>query len=410
MVQAKYGKMRMRAQADWGFANIIAPGTFSDATDLLAAEAFLPELLQEEIRTAAFKARFHADFSQGGSRADSKLPIKIPAHGVDASSPVANPVEHPDGMLFAGLLGAPSINGYDAANLVAGSTSSNIKVTSAAGFRVGQALLIPLVAGGYGVGWIKSINTAPAPDEITLIASLSSAAAAAGTIFGSLTYYESLALEPQRHSVQWIGADGAYVVLWDAVTESLKCARGPKAQPMFEASLITGGWDEPGSTTAPAVFTSPFPELGAAIGRFDPTGGSRLLIGGGDVESIACEWEITQGLHPVGRYSAQEGVGRRIVSERMLTLKVRVPVGDIYADFSEIPDVGSSLGVVQIDYSTIPGAAFSLLIPSARVQKKAALTSDGDVQAFDIELKPGPYTGDGATTFAGGSQWRVAFA
>ncbi len=398
--QTRIGRARIRPQTDWGFDNAVAAGSFV-AGDTLGCEVWVPQLVEEALRSETFRGAFHAHRVVGGSRKGVQITVSMPAHGLSSSAPSGEPTRTPDILLFESALGfgAATTAGFDATNLVGG-TAASVQWTDATGLNPGQALLIPL-ASGHSFGWLQTI-TPGTPEELVLVTELSGAPAASGQVFGSYGVALSTA-QSAPLSLLWVGSRGEQIRLYDGAVSQAQLTREPSGRLMISATLQFGGWIvDAGSGTAPGQYAFGLPDLPAAIGR----NGARVMVDGAAIPLSSFELSITNTLAEAPDIGAREGLGAYVTTDRAVQLTVtgRQP------DVSALRSPGDELGTVQVDCGNTPGKALSLLMPAAVVQEFEPLQDSEGVVGNQLTLAPGNYTGDGSSTEPGNTVFRMAWS
>ena len=397
---AKIGRIRAKAQAAWG----TPASSWADA-NTLDVEAVIPPTTIEALMTQTLRGTWHEPKIKAGARRGASFTLKGYCPGISSTTPSGNPSAHPLGVLTASVLGGAVAGGYTASALTSGGAADSIQFSAGQANTAwgGLAQLIPLVGGSRGIAWLKDV-TAGTPDTATVVLDLPDDPASSGAVYGSYVAYMSKD-QQLPFTVRWQGGDDkACVDFVDCVVSSIKFTFDAGKQPMFEATVLPGYFESKvGSTLGdPGPYAVSYPPMGAAIGRL----GARFVTDGGAMDTDKCELTLTTEWAEVRGHASMEGVARFVATSRKAELSLTYAATDL----SNWGSPGDNAGAVQIDLGVVPGAAMSVLIPSAVITQRSELGDENGVAAFTAKMGPAYYAGDGAGAgVAGQSVVRVAW-
>lgn len=332
--------------------------SFADA-DHISAQAFLPDLVQEELLVEAFRGSFAAHAIEAGSREGSELQITNVLEGLSSSALSADPTATPQSLLLKSVLGSQAAIGYKAA--VAGSGQAVDKVTytdadlTTGWSGMGVLLAVVAATSGRKIAWAKTINTAATPDELVPWINLPGVVTNGSVSYGGLTHWLSL-VQPTPFTAQ-VGlgqSDGAAVFrARDCVCNSVKIDLVGGQLPKATFGIKAGYWSDAG-TWVPAQYAQQYPNLP----MLDVANGSTLSYGGTLTTIPSVSIEMTANME------AARGIGgfaKWIMTDR----EVKVTTTHLLTDFSQITAPGTEVTTgLQIDLCTIPGRAAGLFGPT----------------------------------------------
>jgi hypothetical protein len=255
---------------------------------------------------------------------------------------------------------------------------------------VGDALLIPLAAGGNSWGWVTGVNAATTPHEIT-VTTLAGAPDTTGAIFGARVAYLTTAPSPSALGLQWLGPDAAAAARLVGLSASrYMIDLSPGQEVRFEADTLSlyGLADNTGGPPLPQ--TPIFPQIPDAIGA----NGGRLLLGG----SVYCVQRavLTVEAQQVASrcHSATSGRSAHLRAGPTMTLEVDILVDDDHADQ---PDPGYKPGLLQLDVSTTPGRAVSLIMRVPVLQEMGEPVDLDGIHGRRLVYQSGPVVSAGTS-------------
>lgn len=359
------GKLLIKDQASsWGTAET----SFSDATDLMSCEPFVPGFREEALEQQNFRGGWHAHKVVPGSREGAEVSVSQVLQGLSFTTPTADPGDSPVSRLLKSVLGSSASIGYAAAIESSGQAVDSVKYPdgSLATTWSGMAVLLPVVASPSGrqIAWAKTIDTASTPDALVPYLDLLGVPTNSGVSLGGRTHWLSLS-QPTPFTAQvHLGEAGgnATVRLRDGVCTSAKLTLAANAQPKAEFGMKFGRWDIAGSWT-PGQFADAFPELP----MLDEATGARVEMP--DIALVhqpQIEIEMTADMQPVRKLGA---FAKWVCVSRQVTITV-TSVVDTY---SEIQHPGDLLTQgLQVDLCTVPGRAAGFFAPRPQVQSVSA--------------------------------------
>lgn len=388
------GLLAIKRQAAWG-----TPETSFATTDYLEVTGpIIPPMPRETLEIDSYRPGFTEPERLEGSKAGGSFPFSMPLHGWSASAPGANPSIFPDALLFEAALGGGGADGYS--TTVTGGTAAIPTDSSIPTAHAGYAALYP-ISGGYSWGWnsIVTLNTSS-----DLLADLT-AAPVSGTALGAYVAWLAQAASLPL-TLDWLGTvASAHVRYSDALPSKLTATFQSKQAPTIDAELMFIRWDNIGSGGAPADYAYTYPRVPAFVGE----NGVRVqFAGSAEFCPQKVVIEITQTLEQNECGSAEGGTDQLVLINR----QVRVTVTTNPTDYSATPvtdTVSTVKGALQIDASTLPGRAFSFVLPAPKVISQPALVANGSLLGVTSVYGPGIYSGDTGTTAPADTAARAAF-
>lgn len=387
------GRFRVKEQSGWGTA-----ATPSASDDLEIIVGFLPQTPQETIQPDVLKAGHYEASLQAGVKGGDMPPFSMPLHGWSSATPSGDPTEHPDALLLRLAMGAASQDGYHASDLTTGGDTTTVPLSgNGTDDESGHAILVPLAAGGYGIGWITDHTT-----NTYTVTTLPSSPATSGAIYGSNTIYMTNDSPTNGLTSQWLGADGnSAIVNFDGGVMSATLDLSAGAQPTLEIGWGAHDWTNSGTGGSPSAAAYTYPQLPVATGSH----GSRLVINGTAVKAGATTLTITTEIEAVPDHASAQGKYGWTVARRSMRLDITTASSDL----SSLPSPGDAKNVLQLDVCTTPGRAFSVLMPEAVVIDRAEVTAAGRLVGYRTTYGCDIYTGDTETAAPADTYARIAF-
>jgi len=408
----KVGTLWVRQQSGLGSAEAVSAFQYADQVVDCEPPSWAPA--QEVHHLDALRPDWTEPVVHAGSKEGGTISWKGALYGLDASAPTGDPTKHPWAKLLEQILGHASVTGYDATNL-AGGTASQLNVTDASAWTAGQAVLVPLAAGGYAIAWVKEITDAGPPDTVDLLHDLPSAPDSSGTVYGSVTLDLAAAQgDGAPLSVLWApaGSDDGFMITDGQVTK-ITLDLSPGQVPTYEVE-VRGLWVEQAdlTTLAPADALPTRPAIPVPIQRLG--GDLRLKEGSGsiDTEDVATfQVEITRDVVAVPSHVATEGVVNYGSAMKRVQLSMTTHLPDLDGVTIE---PGADDWIVTFKAGTAPGNVLGLVAPKAQLlQIPGAQDQDG---LFGQQLVYGvAYHGDdvnfagNAAAVPGNTPFRIAF-
>ena len=391
--QSNIGRVRLGKQTAW---NNATPSPAFSALHVVEAEVFLPELSTEILQTEAMRGNYAARRSVDGGKSNITVSLRMPMHGWNSTTPTGDPTssnQHPDALILEYALGASiycparSKTTHSSAG-----TASTTVMASGEALTEGHAMLCPISASAFSVGWSKDVSG----DSVTWAQDLSSAPHASTDGFGSMLQYMDTASPATGLVMHYQGQDAnTDITLSNGMVTACKIIMNPNAQPMIEADLVFGAWSL-GTSGAPGLYEYTLPQLPVAVGN----NGARLMVNNSLNASVfTVELDLAVEYQPVLGHSAAEGISQYIVTNRDATLTVTEPTTNAYNDMNVAG--GTAIGAIQVDLCTTPGRAFSLLLPSAVLENTRTLGDNNGVVGTTSVYKAGYYDDDGSDSAVG---------
>tara|TARA_R100000995_G_scaffold33194_1_gene14934 strand:+ start:774 stop:2018 length:1245 start_codon:yes stop_codon:yes gene_type:complete len=397
--QSNIGRVRLGKQTAWN--NATPSPSFSDI-HVVEAEVFLPELATEVLSTDAMRGNYAARRTVDGGKSNIPVSLRMPLHGWSATAPSSDPTasnQHPDALILEYALGAASyVAGVGSVTHSSAGTAAATVYASGDAISEGKAVLVPISATTYGIGWARDV----AGDTCAWACELPSAAHASTNCKGALLQTMSTASPATGLVMHYQGQDSnTDITLSNGMVTSAKIIMNPNAQPMLEAELVFGAWAL-GTSGAPGLYEYTLPQLPVAVGN----NGARLWVGGDgagggalNASVFTVELDLSVEYQPVLGHSAAEGISQYIVTNRDATLTITEPTTHAYNDMNVAG--GTSVGSIQVDLCTTPGRAFSMLLPSAVLENTRTLGDNNGVVGTTSVYKAGYYDNDGSDSAVG---------
>lgn len=390
------GRLAIKAQtSSWGTAE-----TSFTATDFLEVVGpIVPPMPRETLTVDTYRPGNSAPLRVPGSKAGGTISFTIPMHGISATAPVADPTIHPDALIVKSALGGGSADGYSAT--VTGGTAAVPTDSGIPAAHSGYAALYLLAAAGRSVGW-NSIVTASTSSA--LVAALS-AAPVAGAALGSYTTWLSES-DAAPLTIDWAGSDAtAHIRYIDCLPSKVTITLAAKQQPSMEVEFTFLSWTNVGSGGAPADYAYTYPRLPAFIGA---NGARALFAGGSGICPKTVVIEITQSLEQVECASAIDGVASMAWTDRTMRVSVTTTPSTLAAS-PWTDSAGDTPAALQIDASTTPGRAMSVLLPAPQVAEQGTPVGNGNLLGMTTVYEGRIYSADTGTTAPADTAARIAW-
>lgn len=383
------------------------PGTGSDMYLRILGALDRGPLVQASVEDDSTRQRMADRPRVMTHTSDSSLSVKTNLHGYLASLPVGAPsTPHTDAKLLQYALGGLVSGGYAAA-LSSGSTTTVLKVASAASFVAGQAVAVDVSATAtpsWQVGWIQQVNTGTTPHEITLLQALPAAPAAGKVLYGSHTCYQKDDWGTAASAtLRWRGHSAAdHAVLCGCRPKSCKIDLADRGLPELTMEFMGANLALAGTGGAPATQTWAYPGPQALIGGRCTWGADMatgLALSG---LSIDFGMTVVQDMDPAGAH----GVGGYTVTNRKpkVTFKaVRDFARDVTAFLSQTP------ASFVYTWGSQPGKMVSICVPAAAIAEASKPTDMDGRWGSELTLYAQDYTSDVGVADSADSLLRVAF-
>lgn len=319
----KLGRTYIKQQAAWGSKET----SFADADSVDVQGTFIPALTEEALGQPVQRPRFGASPKQAGSRAGGTVTM---TWVMTNHTPGTAQIEH---KLIADALGV--LQAQAGIGTIANtSTTTQLDVNTGNTVWHGQGALVGLTGGGKQIVWVKDVDTAPTPDEVTITTALAvpdDAVSVGATI--TIAFSEAnLANLPFTLQFQTNETNAGFR-LWDGRVSSLTITANSKQQLQCQATLVFLDAESVNSLTAPA-FTFPRTQLGPNIN-------AKSIDLGTDTEICYASLVITatQALVEAPCNGSDQGVSQLITSDRTVTITERVVATNLYAEAYQAPGV-----------------------------------------------------------------------
>lgn len=402
----KFGRLAIKVQGSgWGTAE-----TSFAAGDYIEAEVGVPVLSQESFRIDPIRAGFEEPEVLGGARI-IELPIRIPfLHGWSMATPSGNPTEHPDALLMRLALGEAYQQGYTAANIASGGSTSSVKFTTGDTNWEGSAILVP-VSGtpGYELVPIGDIDMGATPDAGTPLVTLQRTPLSSGAHYGSNTIWLSTLTPTAPVTLDWVGgADQDHHVRYmDGMVKSVRVVGSAKKPPMLEATLrFTGPRTFPAAGAGLTPYNYAYPAIPPAL----KANGAGVWFNGSWQAVSECSFGVECTLADAEGWGSNEGVIQQVVTDRKVTSTVLLPSVD---DFNnEILAAGADISkLVAILACATPGRSAGWALPAPVLVDTTQFRDRGGLLAVEYTCAPRVYAGDGSVgAGAGNTGARFFFA
>ena len=298
-----------------------------------------------------------------------------------------------------------------AANDVSSATSTAVTVQAASGanYAVGDFACFDDNSSQSQpqLGFIKSI----AGDVLTLFEASGNTASSNDENYGTVTAYLSNA-EPLPLTFRIVGDQTEFGLIYTGcICSGGNITLNANATPILEVEFTCTSreWD---ATIGGLQTSDAFTRLPPIIGN----NGGRIAVGGSQacgLTDVVLSWTNTLKFFECA--SGAEGYNAVKVTERAWSLSYAVPhaSGDSVTDGEHQHEYGFEQGAaasVSITVGTSVGRIMSILCPSWHISEQPTLEDIDGVLYHRLNLRPGEYSGDGASTNAGNSILRIGFA
>ena len=402
-------QIMLAKQGAWGTA---ASPSASDAT-LVECEVVLPTLAQEALTTEAVRGAFHAHRMIAGSKEGVQVSLKMPLHGWSASTPSGNPGAGDvfvDSILMEYALGGVEYGAVGFGQNPSSASVNTYTMTNGSDFAPGYAALVDVdgTNATYGAAFVASVSS----NDVTWHTAVQGAAGDPDAgVYGAINTYLTTGTPTVPLTMVYLGSDSTNkIVLYDGLVTSVKITAAPKPPPTLEATIQCIYWTLSGSGGGVSQYSYGLPMIPATIGA----NGARYCHGGGtgsgatEKKLANAEFEVAISYAPVMNHGSDQGVAQYVVTNREVKLTTEEPLTAVNGTTVLAPGSEIANGI-QLDLSTVPGRACSILIPKAQVQELATLGDTDGIVSASYVYAPIQYTGDGGSSGPNDSLARVAF-
>jgi hypothetical protein len=401
---SKRGRVAIKQQGAWGTAE-----TSFAATDFMEVEApFIVNLEREALQFDSFRPTNADRPTTPGSKTPTEQTFRFMLHGHSTATPSANPTVFPDALLVECALGSGGAQGYNTANLGAG-TPADLETTYTDGQGSanwqGYAVSYPTAA-ARAIAWVKTVTTSGDPDVVDFIDNVR-ANVTTGTAYGSFVAW--LSNEDQLPlTFDYLGSDAnSHFRLFDGLPTSINLVFASKQLIAVDVTVRFLDWTNLGTGGAPAGYTYGYPLIPPVLGA----NGAWSAINGTEFCYATATLSITQELAEVECSGSAQGTSQLKWTDRKVTLELVYTDTDLATlGIGAASAPGDSVGVVQLDLgSNTPGRSLSVLMPNAELAEQPKMQDLGGKVATRVLLRPLFYDGDTGSTAPADTPLRVAW-
>lgn len=349
-----------------------------------------------------------------GHKSDSTAELVMYMHGWKTTTPSAAPEAadvHPDAQLLACALGGMTYGGYDGTGIIAlGTTTSILKVTSAASFIPGQAILV-----NSEVGWVAQVNVG----ELVLLHDLRAIPDALDKVYGCIVVWPTDSFDDTDSpslAFKWCGLREDDVTKYlGCRVSSCKIEGDPKGFLKMTLGFNISDWERADTGGDPEPETYGYPDEEQIVD-------SRLLIQENtgtvspmeaDCSKFLCDFGLA--VAPKTDLNASQGVAEWRKTATEITLEVD-PIQGIESTSAgwEYMYAQQYRFTVVLQVGTDAGRTISICLPSAELVAFPQTTDREGLNAKALKFKGmahsrvtlGSYSGD---SYPGNKTGLVAF-
>jgi hypothetical protein len=295
---------------------------------------------------------------------------------------------------------------YASTGLDTGSTVAIAKIddgTAVAAHEPGSLLCYESSAGAAS-SWVKTIDGAATPDEVTLFESAEAAGATNGAVYGTSTAFVS-GDQPAPLTMVFAGTEtGMAYRLSSCIGTGFSISLEAGQVPVAELSYSFTNFEtiSAGGLVAPTKRPRTAPILGTKGGYLKLDGSTRCGLS--DVQiSLALDHQETR------CHSADSGVSNVVCVKRTAAFSASIPyddadtVTDSTHEWQHKLEQGTPMSF-SVNSGKSAGSVFSVLIPAGRLIETPNLSDEGGRLSFSLSAEAGAATGDGAATVATGHE------
>lgn len=299
--------------------------------------------------------------------------------------------------VFGLSLGHAKAGGYVAAT-VAGS-NNRVTVddagTGIGSFVAGQGLVIPVTGGGYEVGWAKTPDTLPTPDEIDLL--LPPLLAPSGSaLWGTYTFGRGrLPLTPYLDyteaaaalSLRYTGYGGDQYTMYGCWPQNIKVTAAVGRYLEVEVTWAVAHWEE-ATDSAPTVQSWAYP-VPQRIRNWDVRIGDTSSATQIRTSSIEIDWGLS--LQPQEGGHSESGIEGWYYEMRQPTVSMQV----YRRELAEVAlYTAQTAKTLQVSFGTQPGQMVGFCLPAARLDGYPGRAEANGAVKADLVFRPDFYDGD----------------
>lgn len=382
----------------------------------------------EEFELGASTDGVASDFVAGsthGGTVTLRMPIRGQASGYDATGAMT---ENPEMKLIKELIGTSVVKGYaDGQGVESGSDANTAELTAgSADVGAFQAWGDTGTKALHLAGWVKS----QAGTTVTLFEdSIVSAMVDTSDLLPSTTIYPNGG-QPTAKTIAIRGSHSTQsLVLIGCIPESGSISLENGKVPVFEVTYRFTAYEydtSDGGLQSATAYTRLSPILGTSYGRVWFGGGNAADDGAGAQAGTAntegtCgigsfKLDIALDVYEIPCHGSAQGVSTVHVSKRNFTASFTIPALSTHVDATTKDSIfGVSLAQekgysLTVQVGKKAGELFAMIIPAAVVTSQPDWGEVDGIQSYTLELQPKEWSGDGSSSDAGNSPFRLAFA
>lgn len=351
----KLGRIWVKQQAAWGTKLT----SFADADAVDSQGMFMPAGAAEPLGQPTQRPVFGASDKKAGSRAGATATLTFVL--TDCGNASAATIEH---KLIADALGTLQVQAGIGA--ITAATNTTLDVAAGNVDAIGQGALVQFSATERAITFVKDVNLAADPDEVT-IAYVPETIDAARPVLRTITAgfsTDALAGLPFTMQFSTPGSNGGFRA-WDGRVTTCNITANAKQQVTVAVTLQFLDWEYVDALTAPA-FAFPRTQLGPVIRA------SAIDL---ETNEADCYSElainITQTLAEALCSSSDQGVSQLVTTDRAVVITERSVTSDIYASVTANQDPGEAVEALWRLSSKGSAAGFQAAAYGAALQLQA---------------------------------------
>lgn len=419
--------------ADWGDTNFSAayanqtvydeePGSPSWVAFKSSLFQFSPNRDIEDVPVASpgdMLAPERVIGSAHGGTLGFSVPLRGQAAAYDPSS--AGPVETPEITFLKESIGAKTTGTYVASDIAASGSAANVWEVTAATPAPGDCYLVAAGATGAlkSAGWVKSVSGT----TVTLFEDGYAVPASGDHIIPCITLYPDGTTQPTPKVMRQTGPDATHdyrVVGWMPTGVTINAPPGKR--PTIDVQGVVGSEQKFYTSAGGALAPTAYLKLPPIMREFQ----GRLWINGASDSDGSAE---TRGTCGVGGFTINIGVETRVkrchgggqgvsnvtVVRRTVQATFSIPYSSDWVTGTQSVWDDSLVNGTTFSLSLMSGSQigrfFGMLMPSAVVAAVSPWQTSEGVLGWNVTFEPhnDGYSGDGSSSGAGNSPFRLAF-
>lgn len=394
------GSIQAKAQSAWGTAE-------TSGFSLVECEPTPMPVAREIFRRDHLRGGLYTLAPLEGSQSGADITLRGMLRGLSASAPVADPTAGIVHAMIGSLMGSGASNGYYLTGQETGSSTTTLKVVTAADplvdFTEGGAVFVT-DGTTRRFGWIDNItdNGASAHD-LDMIVNMGITPSSGVTVYGayvaSLTTTDPTFFTIQGRSLQ----SNSIVTLEGCVPHTLSLTMNPKGVVMYEITLrVHAIAQSSGSALTDDEYTAPI--LPVAIGA----NAARFAVGATETNVQSLKLSVSKELAERVGHSDAQGVVGYSASAHSASLE-----WSQFIDSSTAPitALDTSWSPIVFQAGGTPGRAFGLIVPAPIHVEVGEISEANGLYTQAYKVEPGRYAdGSGATTAPAATSLRLAWA